>query len=126
MKPSLVNKLLISLIKWFHLAVLVFLLVGWLIGYLTSSPTVFWAHLAVVPLVVFHWQTNGGSCILTVWERRLRPQEAASRQKPQGEFSRGLLKAVFGVEVKDRQLFWMVYGCLAMSWALSLFFYGRL
>lgn len=106
-----IRQLLAKGIGFLHLGAIVFLLSGWLLPI-----EWLWLHLMAVPAVIVQWWMNQNQCVLTQWQHRLqghRPSEA------EGAFVRDLF-AKLGLKPSDRQLFLIIYGALAFSWALSL------
>lgn len=107
----------VLLLKGAHLLLTLFLLLGWLCSGLTL-----WFHVALIPIVVLHWQINQGRCVLSDWEQALKgPVKKGQESKARGHFSRTLVKSITGHEPTDHTLMVLIYGLLTLSLLASLF-----
>lgn len=110
----MIKLVLIKFIKFLHLAITVFLIIGWLLpGNITH-----WIHLVAVPLTMLQWRLNAGTCILTNVEEHLNdaPKE---KDEQQGQFIKGLLGKCMTELPPDTVIKKYLYGILWVSWGLS-------
>ena len=106
--------LLIGIIKISHLAILFFVVLGWLI----SNPTLLIIHLIFLPIMIVQWQFNQGTCILTNLENYIKG-ETPEKTEQQGQFIKNILGKCFNPLPTDATLKKIVYGIIVLSWLLS-------
>ena len=104
----------IRLIKWVHLAVLVFVLFGWAL----PGPTVWLVHGIFVPIMIVQWWVNDGTCILTNLENWVAGKKK-EKDEEQGQFVKGLLSKCFDPLPSDEKIKVGLYGVLIISCSLS-------
>ncbi len=97
-----------------HRTVFLFLMFGWVLPWEQILNT----HLIFLPLVIFHWQLNEGSCFLTNLENRVLLR-GISRQRAQGQFIKSLLRSCFDELPPDSTVKKWLYCSLYSSWTLS-------
>ena len=101
-----------KLIQWLHIAIIVFLLFGFL-----ASGSLLYFHLTSIPLVIGHWHMNKGECILTQWERRWTGTSAPAERAP--NFTQQLF-AKCHIHPSDQQVEWITHGLLVLSGSISV------
>ncbi len=97
-----------------HVAVAAYIFVGWAL-----APGLI-VYLAFLPLMVLHWQLNGGSCLLNNCESLLRSgrwRDPANREE--GAWLRCVVSDLSGRHFSARQINAISYGLLAVLWALA-------
>jgi hypothetical protein len=111
---SLVNSL-VFLLRSTHFVILIFVV----FACLCSNRSVLLIHLISVAVLIVHWHTNNGSCILTNWEYRLLglPSSATATS---GSFTARLLALVGLKDLSDLQQMAIIYSCLALSCGVSV------
>jgi len=109
----------VKALKLLHIAIMVFLVLGWLL----PAP---WLpfHMLFLIATVVHWQFNQGKCIITDWEASVShsmPIEHSTKdtEPSQGQFTRGLFKKILGREPSDQFLFLFIYSVLITSFIIS-------
>lgn len=107
-------RLAIAALKFLHLSVLLFIILGWLL----PQPLWLQIHLAIVPLTILQWQFNQGTCILTNLENALRG-EVKNRQEQQGQFIKGLLGRCYNPLPSDRAIKRTIYLIMGLAWTIS-------
>ncbi len=100
-----------KLLGLIHLLFILFFVLGWLL----PVPVLRW-HLFSIPIVILQWKLNNEQCILTQWQLYLEGKDIDPADE--GQFVKGLFKKI-GLEPTRPQLFWVIYGLLAVSGALS-------
>jgi len=104
-----------NFVKVLHIVSLFFILFGW------ALPQPFWLpHVTAVPLVMLHWWTNKGQCVLTQLEARLRGQKNSGVQ---GEFVSGLFGKI-GLAPSDLQMMLVIYSLMFISALASAYRLG--
>jgi hypothetical protein len=106
-----------------HFAVVAFVILGWSL----PNISILKFHIFFLPIVVLHWQTNGGTCFLTnieTWLDKkiiaLNPKtETVAAKNEQGRFVRSLLSYI-NIEPTDRQLKKLIYVAIFLSWLFGL------
>lgn len=99
-----------------HVAVLIYILIGWALPVGTGFYVVF------LPLMVSHWPLNGNSCALNNLESLLRTgrwRDPGNHEE--GAWVKALILGVTGIELTVRQTDAISYGLLASLWLLGLF-----
>ena len=109
-----ISNSLVAIIKISHLAILIFVVFGWLI----ANPTVLTTHLIFLPIMIVQWQFNQGTCILTNLENYVKG-EVAEKTEQQGQFIKTILGKFFNPLPTDATLKKVVYGIVFLSWLLS-------
>jgi hypothetical protein len=100
-----------------HLAVMVFIALGWALP--ERGALVF--YLAFLPAVVVQWQFNKNSCVLNNVESLLRTggwRDPANAEE--GAWLAGVVRSVLGLDLKPTQLDILVYFLLAAFWTFGL------
>lgn len=110
----MLSLLLSIILRTVHFVVFLFMLGGWLI----SSKSVATAYVVVIPLVVLHWWTNDGVCILTQWDNRLRGV-LLQKEAQQGHFVKSIVRRALGCVPTDRALKAIVYSLLLIGWCAA-------
>lgn len=110
---AIINSLVVT-IKISHLAILFFVVFGWLI----SNPKLLTIHLVFLPIMILQWQLNQGTCILTNLENYFRG-EVSEKNEQQGQFIKAILGRCFNPLPTDATLKKVVYGIIFLSWLLS-------
>ena len=108
------NQFLIAILKYLHLATVLFLL----LGALSNQPTLLAAHVLLVPLVMLQWRLNDGTCILTNLENKLQHAEKPKNEQ-QGQFIKGLLAKVCKELPSDQKIKFWLYAILWTGWSVS-------
>lgn len=106
-----------NMVKGVHLFCIFFIVFGW-----AFPKEALLAHLSFLPIVVLHWWTNKGQCILTQMENRLRGRDSSGVQ---GEFV-GSLMSRLGRAPTKMQLMIFIYSVLLVSGAASAYRLGWL
>lgn len=109
------SELAANLTKTLHIAIMIFIIVGWAI----PSKPITYLHLALIPLVILHWKTNDDVCILTELELKLRGV-VCDLDEMRGRFIAGLIEQCFGWSPPDRLLKIVTYSVMLVSWLVSL------
>ncbi|NJK36748.1 MAG: DUF2784 domain-containing protein [Oscillatoriales cyanobacterium RM2_1_1] len=113
-KPAKGRILLIYCLKFTHLAVLLFICLGWVF----PGRIIHQIHLVFVPLTILQWQLNQGTCLLTNWENQLA-QTPPDKSQQQGQFTKKILGTCFDPLPSDQTLKRMIYGIILTAWILS-------
>ena len=85
------NLILAVLVKWFHIGIVVFTGIGWMLPW----PESWQLLLILVPVMKLHWMTNNGICFFTTLEHKLRGNPKAGTSD-QGSFLHKLSTALLG------------------------------
>jgi hypothetical protein len=108
-------RLLSLLIRVVHFGILGFIL----LGSMSSNKLVLTLHLLVIPIVILHWKTNDGRCILSEWDLKLK-SSVSSGTEVRGHFIRSIFSSI-GMSPSDQQLKKIIYAVFAASWISSCF-----
>jgi len=108
--------LLAEITKFIHLAVVFFIL----FGFLSSANPLLITHLILVPVVVLQWRFNDGTCFLTNLENFFRGGSSAKpKSEQQGQFTKNLLGLCFNPLPSDAKiklgLYVLVWGAFTIS-----------
>lgn len=103
-----------------HIGIVAFVIFGWL----SPSAPVLFAHLFFLPLMVIHWKTNHGKCILTQWETGLRQHglgkpAAPEKTEQSSPFIAAIILAITGKKLKEETLNSFIYGMVYISFGLT-------
>lgn len=100
-----------------HLAILAFIVLGWML----PSPGALIFYLGFLPLTVLHWWLNGGNCVLNNLENWLRHRRwrVGAANPEEGAWLRTLIGSVTGLAFSRRQMDLVIYGAMALFWALA-------
>ncbi len=114
--------LLAEIIKFIHLAMVAFILFGWL----SPGRSLLLIHVILIPTVVLQWRYNDGTCLLTNLELFLRGDSASkTKSDQQGQFTKRLLAKCFDPLPTDekikRGLYMVVWGSFSISLLRLLF-----
>ena len=104
-------------VKLLHMSCVLFLFLGWAL-----PKSALLAHLLFIPIVMLHWWTNGGQCVLTQLENRLRGKVPKTAQ---GQFVSGVF-AKIGLQPTRMQLMIFIYGVMLVSGGISAWRLGYL
>ena len=110
-------RLLTTFCHALHMALVIFVLVGWLI----PVTTLLQLHIAFVPLLVVTWALNGNSCPLNNMETLLTKgvwRDDTNREE--GSFLVVVVEKYLGLHPTQRQMDLVTYALMAVAWALSL------
>ncbi len=91
-----------------------------LFAWVWPAPPWLIAHLIFVPLLILQWRLNRDTCVLTnmvSWLRTGRWWDESDAA--QGSWLASLIERVTGIALTARQIGWLTYGLLALSWSLS-------
>jgi hypothetical protein len=106
---------------WFcfvhHLAVMIYIVVGWLIP--SRAALVF--YVAFLPAVVFQWRFNKDSCIFNNVESLIRTgqwRDPANREE--GAWLLTLARDTLGLPVTPLQVDIFTYAVMALLWLLGV------
>ncbi|MGK7872325.1 MAG: DUF2784 family protein [Xenococcaceae cyanobacterium] len=105
--------LIIVILKVVHMAILLFVVFGWIFPRVLLP-----IHLVFIPLMIVQWQFNQGTCILTNIENILRGG-VKDKQQQQGQFIKAILGKCFQPLPSDRNIKQGVYGVVWTSWVIS-------
>jgi hypothetical protein len=97
-----------------HVAVMVYVLLGW-----TIAPGLI-IYLIFLPAMALHWQINRGSCLLNNCESLIRSgqwRNAANREE--GAWLRCVISDLSGLALAPRQIDAVSYALLALLWGLG-------
>ena len=102
---------------YLHLAVMAFIVLGWMLP--GRAPLI--AYLVFLPAVVLHWFLNGGACALNNLENwlRYRNWRAPERNPEEGAWLRTLLRNLTGISLSRKSMDVLVYAAMALFWALA-------
>jgi hypothetical protein len=99
-----------------HLAVMVYILSGWLIA--NRGALVF--YLVFLPTVVIQWQFNRNSCVLNNLESLIRTGRWRDIANPEeGAWLSNLIRHTLGLQIPPILLDGLVYALMAGLWALA-------
>jgi hypothetical protein len=102
---------------WLHVAILCFILAGWLL------PARGWLifYLAFLPLVVMHWRINRGACVLNNLENwlRYRRWRAPEQNAEEGAWLRTLIRNLTGLGLSRAAMDGLIYSSMARLWAMA-------
>jgi len=100
-----------------HVAIMVFIVVGWAV----PQSRVLQFYLALLPAVVVHWQFNKNSCVLNNMESLIRTGRWRDPgNAEEGAWLHGLIRSVSGIELKPTLLDAFIYVMMALFWGLGL------
>ena len=99
-------------VKLLHISCVLFLLLGWM---LPKSSLM--AHLLFIPIVMLHWWTNGGQCVLTQLENKFRGEVPKTAQ---GQFVSGVFSKI-GLKPSRMQLMVFIYSVMLVSGGISAY-----
>ena len=93
-------------IKALHIFILIFILFG-------SLTPLSWLpyHMIFVGVVMAHWWTNKGECLLTQWENRFRGEAPPGAE---GQFVKQIF-ALVGIVPSNRMLLYIIYFVMFLS-----------
>jgi len=109
------REILIQIIKRVHLAVLLFVLLGWTLPWKAALL----AHIITIPLVVLQWRFNNGTCLLTNLENFVRGG-APPKSTQQGQFIKSLLKFFCDPLPPDHKIKIGLYAVIWSAWSVSV------
>jgi hypothetical protein len=96
-----------------HIAVLIYLLIGWSLPYVG-------VYVVFVPVMVLHWPLNRNTCVINNLESLIRYGQWRSVQNPEeGVWIKLLIKSALGIDLSRRQSDALSYGLLAVLWGLG-------
>jgi hypothetical protein len=108
------GKLLFSI----HVAVILFVLVGW------AAPVGAWliSYLIFLPALAAHWSLNAGECALNNFESwmRYRRWRAPEQNPEEGAWLRTLLVLYTGLVLQKREMDIVLHTGLILLWAIAL------
>jgi len=102
-----------ELVKYLHLALLLFVLFGWL----APKPALY-IHVLTIPLMICQWRFNRGTCLLTNLENWLRKKKVHDEQE-QGQFIKSILIRFCNPLPSDRKIKTGLYTVIWTSFTLS-------
>jgi hypothetical protein len=108
---------------YLHLAVMAFIVLGWML----PAPGLLIAYLVFVPAVVLHWFLNDGACALNNLENwlRYRSWRARERNPEEGAWLRTLLRNLTGLSLSRKSMDAFIYSAMALFWALGWYHFLR-
>jgi len=109
------KRFVIVLIKSLHLAILLFVILGWAM----PSDLLLKLHIAFVPMMVLQWQFNRGTCFLTNVENWISG-ERRERGEQQGQFIKGVIIRFIDPLPSDRVIKIALYLILGVAMAISV------
>jgi len=102
---------------WHHIAVMAFIVLGWLAPW--RWLLVF--YLVLLPAVALQWQLNRDSCILNNLESLIRTGRWRNPSNPEeGAFLLELARRVTGWDVSQAAMNTVIYTAMAVFWGLGL------
>ncbi len=104
-----------ELVRLLHIGIVIFTGIGWAF----SSVQVLWAHLVLVPAMKLHWLTNGGICILTSVEHRLRGNPTAGTVDQPGFIYQFVCMLIDNPPQEEKVTIWMERGMWA-GWIVTI------
>lgn len=107
------RRIFIGVIRFLHLAILSFVLLGWLAPW----RNILLLHAAFVPLMILHWKTNNNTCCLTSFEHQLR---GSDRKNIEGSFIKSILLVFFASLPPDSIIQRYLYLTLFTAWSLCV------
>ena len=110
--------LLANVVYVLHLALTFFVLFGWLSW---TSPLLF-SHVVLIPLLLYHWRTNEGTCFLSNVEARLRGQ-VFEKAENHNAFTKTLLRLCMKRIPADHIIDVWVYSLVTILWLVSFYRY---
>lgn len=97
-----------------HIAVLIYLLVGWALPYVTF-------YVVFVPVMVLHWPLNRNTCVINNIESLIRTGRWRNPgNTEEGAWLRVLIKSGTGIDLTVRQTDRISYALLALLWGLGV------
>ena len=100
----------------FHLAVCLYIVLGWLI----PSTTALVFYLALLPLIAMQWQVNRGSCVIDNLESVVRTGRWRDPGRgAEGKFLSLIVFLVFGLQGRPAHMDLISYGGLLVLWLLA-------
>jgi hypothetical protein len=109
------NLVLARIVCIIHLLAIGFIVFGWL---LPQNFLIF--HITFVPLTFLHWKTNNNRCVLTQLQKYF--EKGKVKKAEEGDFVRSLFKKM-GLELSNKQLFFVIYGLMFLSLFISILRY---
>ncbi len=109
--------LLGNLCFYFHFAVMIAIVLGWVV----PVRGVLAFYLAFLPAVALHWRFNKNACVLNnieAWLRTGRWRDPTSREE--GQWLLTLVKDATGLEFTPAQMDAFTYCVMAVLWGLGL------
>ncbi|HWY60816.1 MAG TPA: hypothetical protein VNW15_02840 [Rhizomicrobium sp.] len=102
---------------YLHLAILAFITLGWAV----PLRGVLIGYLIFVPGTVLHWKLNAGACVLNNLESwlRYRRWRAPERNQEEGAWLRTLIRSLSGIALTRARMDLIIYGAMALFWALA-------
>lgn len=110
---------LIYITKILHLAILVFIVFGWI----SSNQFFLIIHIISVPLVILQWKLNKGNCLLTDFEASLKRKKYIEITNSEVGFVKNILKLFLKDLPSDKQIMFLMYGIMTLSLSISIFKY---
>ncbi len=102
---------------WHHLAVMGFIVLGWLAPW--RALLVF--YLVLLPVVMLQWQFNRDSCILNNIESLIRTGSWRNPANPEeGAFLLELARRISGRHISQELMNGVIYTAMAVFWGLGL------
>jgi hypothetical protein len=100
-----------------HLAILAFIMLGWLI----PSRGVLIFYLFFLPGVILHWKLNDNACALNNLESwlRYRRWRAPERNPEEGAWLRTLIRSLTGIVLTRARMDVIIYAVMGLCWALA-------
>ena len=109
--------LVADIIHLIHYLLVIFILSGWLF----SANIILTSHVILIPIIILHWKTNRGRCILTEIEGALRRVEKKIDKKNEQEsFVKKFLAKFFDPLPSDEKIKAAIYISIWSSWTISL------
>lgn len=107
------SRIFIGALRFLHLAILLFVLLGWLAPW----RNILLLHAAFVPLMILHWKTNNDTCCLTSVEQQLR---GSHRENTAGSFIKSILLVFFVSLPPDSVIQRYLYLTLFTTWGVGV------
>jgi hypothetical protein len=100
-----------------HLAILAFILLGWLAPW----RGLLMAYLVFLPAVILHWKLNDNACALNNLESwlRYRRWRAPDRNPEEGAWLRTLIRSFTGVMLTRARMDVIIYAVMGLCWAAA-------
>jgi hypothetical protein len=103
-------------LRFTHIILILFIVLAWAAPWRWA-----WlAHVIFVPLMILHWLSNGGTCILTNLETWLLG-EPVKKPEQQGGFLKWLISFFSKKQPPDWLLGLLMYLILGLVWSVSVF-----
>jgi hypothetical protein len=102
---------------YFHFAVMIFIVSGWLYPWHAAL----YVYLAFLPLVILQWQINKSSCVLNNIESWMRSGRWRNPDnKEEGAWFLNMVKDVTGITLQPWQANAINYAVVIAFWCLAL------